>query len=1005
MSLRIPTTLIVLALAAPLQPLLAQNAPKAKLKADAAKPGRARPKTTSSVVLESSGDAAKKSEAELIKVIQGVETLLKVERNEAKRDTLLMSESGAALALSRSYRLKADSDAKSKANERRYSQLALRNSDAVIKSKSASAMTKARAHYYAGLALTNLNDANGAQKRFIESLNLYPQADYAPAMSLMIAETSFDQEKYKDAIAQYRILFSRLTDGQKAIAVYKTGWSYINLQSFELAEKSFLLLAGKKWAGGFAEDSIKDLAYVMTQHRNETNVIEFAARHFGGNAALKAEVLTAVYKTFQAQSRTNKMPVLYSELMRTETDPAKRLLLVISNMRAQRRDYASMETFREFQDLRGRIRDGKIAPDSPIFAKIITELEPEIQSLIKSFGETFSGKTKTPEPIEKGDMGRFLQELLEFHLAYFPKSNDRATSYGLVLTVCEELKDTQCTYRVSKQVLAEEPLAALHRRARLVLLASLETLSSQSKDRKFRDEFIQRLTAFYNDMPKDQQWLPLTKRLTALMNEDKNFVASIPILQRLNDVEKTSEARYRLLWALFETERYDEVVGSVEPLSNDKFGQDSKSLIREAHLRLAAQKGKTDDFSAYETHVKGYLATSPDQQKADVVYRDYLTRLLERKQFDRVHAAVQQLTPAKRLAPEYKSVTQRLVDAHIKAGRFNLVTETIGTEIPKEAAKDFDMDWFQSSLASGRELKPADFARIGASEPSVRTYVLGVLTLTQPLIAIDYFRQAKTLSATELKLFLLALQMKAERWDPDFEPQDLKRLGDVVPPDLRASGTTKSEKAMAAIKFPDAMVSAKQATKMTQGIAEGTRKVRPSVIEDLKGKLPHVQVRILASAISLEERVAKMILNSPVPKELSDDQVAEYRTGIGELAKEFSNQADEYKKLVQAIDEKTQANSEEKKKLVAPLELDSIPRVRPEIEAIVQPLVDGRNATAALVVLDRWKNLNEIDETDYYTLRARLLVSSNPSQFMKEYVHGELLGSKQGALMDKWRKP
>src|SRR5207237_1413685 len=128
----------------------------------------------------------------------------------------------------------------------------------------------------------------------------------------------------------------------------------------------------------FAEDSKRDMAYVMIEHRDERGILAFTATEFTQQPSLRADVLTEAYKIYQSQSGTVRHPLLFNELMRIETDPAKKLRIVISNVRAQQRQYASMEPFREYLDLRQRMKEMSAGPESPVFTKISTELEVEM---------------------------------------------------------------------------------------------------------------------------------------------------------------------------------------------------------------------------------------------------------------------------------------------------------------------------------------------------------------------------------------------------------------------------------------------------------------------------------------------------------------------------------------------------------------------------------------------------------------------------------------------------
>ena len=198
-----------------------------------------RPKSVTDYVLHGAGDATKKSTKDLLRIIEGLRYLIANGRSDAQKSDLLLSRASAALAVARNYRLMPSKDTSGQAYEKQYLTMAKQDSENVMKLSGVKPADKSKAMYYSGLSMIYLGDPNGAQKRFQEAIAFNPKSEFAPLMSLLVAEQSFEQEKYREAISEYRMFYNRLTAMQKVIAVYKTAWCQVNLQDFESAEKEF----------------------------------------------------------------------------------------------------------------------------------------------------------------------------------------------------------------------------------------------------------------------------------------------------------------------------------------------------------------------------------------------------------------------------------------------------------------------------------------------------------------------------------------------------------------------------------------------------------------------------------------------------------------------------------------------------------------------------------------------------------------------------------------------
>jgi hypothetical protein len=950
--------------------------------------------STSDQIIHGADEATKKSDHDLLVMITGFRFLLKNEGPGAKRDGLLLADSSAALALARNFRLRPKPTDKDRASEKKYLEMALGDASEIAKSPTANDNNRSRGLYYSGLSLIDLGRGKEAEQIFTEAIKVKPNAEYAPAMSLYLGESKFDQEKYQDAIPLYSQFFKRFNKSQQSLAIYKTAWCYVNLQKPDMAEKNFLLLAGKKWAAAFGQDAIADLAFVMVDHRKEDEILQYTATLFPAESEIRTQILTAVYKYYLSSSGTHSHPALFAELMRIEKDPAKRLLLVITNLKGEQRTYASLIPYSQFQDLKHRMTEERVTPGSEVMKKIGSELEPQVEQLIKAFSDTFSGKTKTAEKIDRAEMSKILIDLLKFHTSYFPNSQDRSASYDTWLEVCRDLKDLDCSYQVSRQVMKDKSLEKLHAKAKIEWLNALNGL--KDKNPSYRTEYLNGLKAFNKEMPNDPEWLPLTKRLTALLNEDKNFVESLPILKQIDQKEHSTESRYRLLWAMFESQQFEDVT-TLGASGGDKFAEDSKKLVREAHLRIASQKIEKNDFAGYEKHVNDYIKDNGDAAKTELVRRDYLSRSLERGDASRVDQYLIALPPEKRFSKDNKALTTRLLDRYIRTGEFESAHKILSKGAKFGQFKEFEFDWLQTSIGLNRAPTRTDLQSIKDADPKVRSYVLGVLTLTHPEAAMTYFQMQTSLSVADKHTLLLAYQVAGQTWTPKLGPKARAMLGNVALTEAKDPESTRSEKEIAAIHIPKDKVSEKRVAKL----AEETRQTRKHITKDLEGKSQKVQKRILTAAQTLEENIAKIISESPIPPNLSEEQQAQYKAGVQDLANEFTNQATEYKKLSDVIEQKVDAEDKERQRRIAKINpagevSDS------ETKKVVEKLMNEKNFGGSIVVIDRANALGLVKTEEFHILRAWILLTEHPTDFMKEYVRGELIEAKQDRLLDKW---
>lgn len=252
-------------------------------------------------------------------------------------------------------------------------------------------------------------------------------------------------------------------------------------------------------------------------------------------------------------------------------------------------------------------------------------------------------------------------------------------------------------------------------------------------------------------------------------------------------------------------------------------------------------------------------------------------------------------------------------------------------------------------------------------------------------------------------MLFLAHQVLQGRWDPEFDQKTERTLASVLPTELKASKLTWPEQEASKIQFPTPRTSFQKTTEMIQAVAKRTRSLRNSFVKNVDGKLPRIQTRILTAAVALEEKVASTILQSKNPPGLAAEQIAEYRSGVEALAKEFSDQAGEYKKILNNIDSKVSAEAVEKKPIldfkVEDWEWPDHPAAEP-----LEKLAQAKNFSGAMIALDRWKRTAQIKDPEYFAFRLKLILLRAENPFIKEYLYNELTSAKQDEVLKNWRK-
>lgn len=942
-------------------------------------------------ILSSQGEFSGKTTKELISMSKGFQTLIKAEKNPEKKAKLQMAEAGTYLALARQYRAKTNLSKTEKKNERDASARVIASLSPLVNNAAESKTNRSRAAYLLGLAFLNQNRENEAVRSFKLAIELDPNASYTQALSLFLAEQAFDQDRYQESLDLFKTYFKSYNDSQRALAIYKMAWCYINLDNLPMAEKSFLLIAGKEAAGPFGFDGLKDLAYVMTLHRSESEIIEFTKENFKDDKAKQSEFLVQVYSNFQAQSSTKRKPEILAELTRTEKDPVKRLRILIATLKGSQREFAAVVPYQEFQHIREEIEKTGWKTGLAGWDEMAAELEQELFQLIRANADSLNGKLKPEGGLDPGVISDHLVQALFFHISYYPKSRERENSYLMWMKICDQQKKFKCSFDVSNRIIEDSKVSAeLRKTAQMSRLRALDNLIAENPSLK--PQLKQSLEQFLKDRKPDADWYLAAKRLGAILSEEKKFSQSIPWLEKIHQKEKSSESNYRLQLARFQMDDFAAVAESDFKLGKDQFSTDTLALVREAHLKLAQKNLAGDQFPAYAKNVLEFLKSNPDSDKADAARRSLLDQYIQRKMFSHAGDLLEDIPSPQRLR-SYTDQTEALSHFLLKQSEFGRVIA-------------LTRDWAKMAPKSGLELYfVSASAGLGNADNMIvqnakaREYLLGIWALTDPHIVLHHFEKNKAKTDAEKRLLLLALQVQQKRTDPKIPAKfqaSLKSIYQGSP----TKGPAKSLADFAKIIYPSAKTNKTKFETLAQTAAEKVRRLRNHVVKDLDGRAAEDQIEILKAAKNAEEQVAEVLKAAPLPEGMNKKETAEYQTAIAELAGEFTKQASEYSKLSQGI-EKAKATSG----------TSILPFPKPEqwsgfsgeAGEIAEKLVKKKQLAGALIVLDQWKADGSLDADKYFQMRSRVLFLGAPNPAVSNYVAHELNEFGQKSLLERWK--
>ncbi len=977
------------------------SGPKASAPGGSANPQKPRKQKYADSFFASGADAKPKTEKELKLVLSGLNSLIRIEKPGPKKNDLLISKAVTLLSLGKHFYLTGKTPADKELKEG-YLKKAMNSAAEAGNTTYANVNTKARALHVYGMSALYLNNDAKAVEYFDQAIKLDPSSNLSPRLSVFIGEFHFDREQYEKALPYYGQFFTRLTPEEKALAIYKSGWCFLVTKQYENAEKAFLKIIGKSWAGDFATDALRDLAQTVTNHRNEQQILQFGVENF--SKAMSEQLVTFYtdcYMIFLRQSGNVEQTALYNEILRLEKRPEKRVALAVKKMSSHQKGYASQQVVRDVTEVDSLITQGGLKPETDTFRSFGTDLEVEIKRSISSYVDTISKKVRSPEPMTEIELAARLQKFLWYHVTWFPNSPSLSQTYMISMDNCLYLKDAECSVRIGRLVLRQEKLKNVWPRARVEILVGLETLSA--KDPKYKAEYLPELKAFVDSQMVAKEWLVFSKKLTVLYLSDKKFAEADPYLIKILQKEYTAENLYRKIFCQFQLQKYAEIVVHLAQIPKEgPFSNDIKTLIRESSLSLAKLHIEKNHFVDYEKYLFQFLNLQPDPEKADLAMADYLQKLMDRQFYDKVIGFYQKLPVQKKFQGPFSKPLEQLLIVLFSMNRFQEANDVLSRGSVIGQYRNFDPYWLRISLVLNSGLGERELKVLASSTPSVRMGVLALAAVSKPKIVLDYFSFMAPLDDKEKKIWVLARHMTEGSKTLALSAQEIQSLGGVIGPETLNVGALKSERLTRMVEFPQPTWSQERLARVTPDAMERVKSIRKQLLRDLKNQTPDVQKRLIVNGINVERRMAWFFDESPLPEGLTAAEFAEYQKEIDGFASEYYQQATEYEKLLAAVLSKENEISGDR--LPLPNNLERWIRVKTPVLEIVEAEARKGYPLRSLIVLENQKALEKINDDAYYRWRSFIIMNQFPHEFAANFLQDELEAYKQSAVIGDWKK-
>ena len=922
------------------------------------------------------------TEQEIRDSIKAVDVLLKKESAAQQKDTLVLNRVNFLLLLARLQLVKNTSAASSKIADKTLS-IAKIDVDALLAKKTLNREMTGKALLLSGL-IAMYRDQDYVTP-FTQALGVYPQSESSPWISLVLGEYYFEKGNFQAAEAAYSKFFHRNDARQKEMALYKLGWCYINKKDYTQAEKFFVRLIRGGSKSEYAVEGIKDLAYVMSLSRSDDEIVAIEKNLFktkDGDAEIFLSRLIDYRAARQELSPNSPLLKAYAEL----NNPLRsKFALALLPLKSTKLEYASHAHLKAYQAALVEFKKEKTDQ------KLLVAWQQETEEILKSLVETRSGKVKSPEAWSPQELSGAIKTLTTFYLETFPGSPATNQIVKVRRDICTEVKDYACMMQTQNYILKDPKQAAFHQEATLEILRIWDELYRKNPG-QFRARAVKQGLEFLKKYPDSKSAELTAYRVSEYFADAKDYSSAMKVLNNSFAKTNNQETFFKLQTMRFKEKMFKEILADtrVAP-TTPRFVE----LRREAALQKAITDKAAGDLANYQRSIASFLETNPSPEKTKIAKVDLLSTLVDAKAYDSALQTFAKLGPSEQKNAAFQPILMNLWTYAFNKGDF----EAAGKIIPNSPERQYSYlrllnDLASDQLYSSTELKKMDRAK--------RTYLQNLMLVTKPSTLWVYFQQNPPEGWTEKNLAEWAYRLSKNSLDIPKSRATVKVFG----PDYRFHQDDPRYniilKQIAAVSVPSGDMLPKVFTQTFARALRKTQALRGDVTFILK-KLSSEQQETLAGSMSeLENKMAGAIRNSPLPDNLSEEQVSQYKSGLEKAAKEFDGQSTEFKKIAVAASEKKLNEQREFGQSDPKWPLNNL--LETENAKPIGGLMAQNRTLAALVVSDMQNEKNKQSPETYYRLKLGILRPVwESSPLLKKYLSAELKNAGQLELVNEWK--
>ncbi len=937
----------------------------------------------------------------LEKQVKALQLILKNERDRNKKVNLYLRLSYLHVSIAKKYGLQRVTTGKSNPNEKKH----LDEADKIIAFllKNIENNNKALSTLYniKGLVSYELDKTDETVSNFLKSIELNPNNNQAEVMAIFIGEYYFDQEKYQDAIKHYQLFYKRMNNSQKALADYKVAWSLLNLKEIDKAEAQFVKIIKEGLDKGTTDDSYKDLAFILTQNKDEKAVIN-KVNTYTSSPEIKAKIYYYCLLFYLQSSKDQARENLFKEVISIQKDVYELLKLLALKVSFEKKDIPTKGMVQALNNFDQRLKTIPSEIKEKFFKNDSLQLEEDSEFNIRAHVDAYTGKLKSEENLSKPVLGDLAVKHIKMHLDWFNNSKKKAILYHLWIDTCVDLKNSNCLFELETKFKTEpkNPEAQEFLKKIQIELLALYDGAYEKDHEKHQLAFINRLKSFIDTFPNDPIAVKSKKRLFGIYFTAKNYNEALPLSEQIFKQEGGVENAQKVMLTLFELGKYDVIL-------NDTAFSSFKSpeildIKREASLKSAMNNANKGNFANYESDIKAYLQTSPKEDKALLVYVDYYKKLIEMSQFEKLEQEWKKLTPEFQKKKNFNPVKAAYFDKILSDGSFYKLNSFWNYSEDKGLNEKIIIN----KIALNFKLTPQDIEILMQMSEDKRNYLYNILNYAYPAETIEILNKQKTLTLNEKKIYFAALLIKNGNLDLMFDPAEIKNFKEVVPEHHIKDQELKLEKDIKNVVFPSVKMKPKVYENYVVNNVDNIKFLRNRTVKTLKTATMQQKTRILQEMSELEAKMAQSIKDSPAPEGLAEAQLLEYKNGLGEMAKDYEKQSQDFLTAKTEIDNQIKKVLDDEKALILPvLKADDWSVNQNENFNKLKTIIEKISVKAAFIFLDNLYFNKKIEMEEYYNLRAWIVLKMSPNDSLRKLFHEELIVANQTALITKWKGP